>query len=153
MNKKLFILSFLLFMILLVAGCSDKSMTSGKSSGTKATVFKSPLCGCCVGYSAYLEQQEFDIEIVSTTDMDAIKQRYNIPENMESCHTTVVGNYFVEGHVPIEAVDRLLQEKPQINGIALPNMPAGTPGMPGVKRGTWTIYGLKDGQTEEFTKI
>ena len=119
----------------------------------KAIVYKSPSCGCCVGYSKALEEHNFEVEIISTEDMQSIKDQYNIPRNMESCHTTIVGDYFIEGHVPLEAVDKLLLEQPDIDGIALPNMPAGTPGMPGIKSAPYTIFQLMDGVSSEFTNI
>lgn len=119
----------------------------------KATVFKSPTCGCCVGYVAELEKQGFEVNVVSTTDMSSIKHQYNIPGNMGSCHTMVIGDYFVEGHVPIEAVNALLEEQPNIDGIALPNMPSGSPGMPGAKKAAFRIYSLSDGEISDFMTI
>src|SRR5690606_19855532 len=68
-----------------------------------------------------------------------------------SCHTAVVDGYFVEGHVPVEAIVKLLQESADIAGIALPGMPSGSPGMPGEKNGLWTIYALTNGQALPFT--
>jgi rhodanese-related sulfurtransferase len=119
----------------------------------KAIVFKSSSCGCCVGYSAELENQGFIVETKNTMDMNSIKQRYNIPRDMESCHTTVIGDYFVEGHVPFEAVEKLLSEKPDIDGIALPRMPAGSLGMPGTKSGPFVVYALSNGEVSEFVRI
>ena len=72
---------------------------------------------------------------------------------MESCHTAIFGDYFVEGHVPIEAVNKLLEEKPDIDGIALPEMPSGSPGMPGPKLEPFKIYSIKDGQASEFLSL
>lgn len=72
---------------------------------------------------------------------------------MQSCHTTVIGGYYIEGHVPVEAIKRLLEEKPQIDGIALPGMPAGSPGMSGSKEGPFVIYSISGGQTSEFMRI
>lgn len=124
-----------------------------QSDAVVATIYKSPLCGCCVGYSGFLENHGFEVDIVSIDNMKAVKDQYNIPEEMESCHTTVIGNYFIEGHVPLEVVDNLLAEQPDIDGIALPNMPAGTPGMPGVKSGPYAIYQLVDGEYSEYVNI
>lgn len=62
-----------------------------------------------------------------------------------SCHTALINDYFVEGHVPIEAIDKLLTEKPKIKGIALPGMPSGSPGMSGFKLEKWKIYSLDNG--------
>lgn len=106
----------------------------------KAMVYKSPNCGCCNGYIAELKKQGFDVETVSTNDMESIKQKYGISADKQSCHTTVIGDYFIEGHVPIEAVEKLLSEKPKVDGIGLPGMPIGTPGMPGIKQAAYEIY-------------
>ena len=85
---------------------------------------------------------------------DFVKEKYGIPYSMRSCHTTVIGDYFVEGHVPIEAVEKLMLEKPDIKGIALPGMPSGSPGMPGSKQGPFIVYAInKDGSTSEFMRI
>ena len=148
-NKLYF--SILLLGIIIIAGCSQGPVQS--NNGEKVTVFKSPTCGCCVGYVAELEKNGFDVETVDTVDMHAVKQKFNIPQSMESCHTAVMGDYFIEGHVPIEAVNKLLEEKPDIDGIALPGMPAGSPGMPGRKKVPFTIYALSNREISEFVTI
>ena len=122
-------------------------------SGIEATMYKSPTCGCCIGHSSYLNGKGFDVDVVPTYDMVSIKNEYAIPSGMESCHTTIIGDYFVEGHVPIEAINKLLEEQPDIDGIALPNMPSGSPGMPGSKTWEWIIYSIKDGKTSEFMRV
>ena len=132
--------------VVLVAVISFAS-SSGEPQGdlAKVTVYKSPSCGCCVNYIAQLRQKGYEVDIVETDDMFSIKQQYGISPDMESCHTSIFGDYVVEGHIPLEVVAKLLDEKPDIRGIALPDMPAGSPGMPGVKRGPFTIYALSDG--------
>ena len=125
----------------------------GNDNKVSATVYKSPTCGCCVKYIPYAKHKGFDIESIQTTNMNQIKQTYGIPSSMESCHTMLVGDYFVEGHVPTEAIDKLLLEQPDIDGIALPGMPAGSPGMPGRKQGDFIIYAVKGGQISEFMRI
>ncbi len=85
--------------------------------------------------------------------MSSIKKKYQIPQNMESCHTGVIEGYFVEGHVPVEAIEELLAEKPDISGIALPGMPPGSPGMPDQKTEAFKIYALSDGTASEFMII
>ena len=71
---------------------------------------------------------------------------------MQSCHTTVIGKYFVEGHMPFEAINKLLSENPDISGIALPGMPSGSPGMPGPQAEPFMVYSIKDGvSTPYFT--
>ncbi|MBD1135253.1 hypothetical protein IDH21_02505 [Pelagibacterales bacterium SAG-MED47] len=85
--------------------------------------------------------------------LHTIKQKFNIPLEMQSCHTTIMDKYFIEGHVPLEAINRLLKEQPDIDGIALPGMPIGTPGMPGDKDEPYVIYQLIDGKFSVFMTI
>ena len=82
--------------------------------------------------------------------MASIKEQYQIPQSIESCHTTVFEDYFVEGHVPIEAMEELFEEYPDIDGIALPGMPAGSPGMDGPQTETFIIHALRDGKVQDL---
>ena len=116
-------------------------------------VFKTPSCGCCYGYVLFLEEEKFKVKQTDMRSLHTIKQKYNIPVEMQSCHTTIMGKYFIEGHVPFEAVNKLLEEQPDIDGIALPGMPIGTPGMPGDKDEPYVIYQLKDGKFSVFMTI
>ncbi len=116
-------------------------------------VFKTPSCGCCYGYVLFLEEEKFNVKQTDMRSLHTIKQKYNIPVEMQSCHTTIVGKYFIEGHVPFEAIDKLFKEQPDIDGIALPGMPIGTPGMPGDKDEPYVIYQLKDGKSSVFMTI
>ena len=116
-------------------------------------VFKTPSCGCCNGYVLFLEKEKFNVKQTDMRSLHTIKQKYNIPVEMQSCHTTIMGKYFIEGHVPFEAIDKLFKEQPDIDGIALPGMPIGTPGMPGDKDEPYVIYQLKDGKFSVFTTI
>lgn len=152
MKIKNIIAPLLLIALIALAGCASKT-SNIEGGGQEISVFKSPNCGCCNGHVSAYEQAGFSVDVNQMSNMDGVKAQHNIPSNMLSCHTAVVGDYFVEGHVPIEAVEKLLSEKPDIDGIALPGMPAGSPGMPGAKRGTWTIYAIKDGEVSEFMKI
>jgi len=121
--------------------------------GEKVTLYKSPTCGCCVSYSGFLKRDGYSVDFEEMTDADRVKKAHNIPLSMQSCHTSIIEDYFVEGHVPLEVIDKLLAEKPDLDGIALPGMPAGSPGMPGLKSEEFIIYGLKDGQVSEFMRI
>ena len=146
--------------VILSWGCV-KNADQSKSSATTAkdkidishlefTVFKTPLCGCCKLYIDYLRENGMSVQVVEKADVAPIKRQYKIPENMQSCHTAKVGDYFVEGHVPIDAVKKLITEKPDLDGIALPGMPSGSPGMPGSKSDELVIYGVVDGNTSVF---
>tara|TARA_B100000886_G_C20292968_1_gene436264 strand:- start:336 stop:818 length:483 start_codon:yes stop_codon:yes gene_type:complete len=116
-------------------------------------VFKTPSCGCCYGYVLFLEKEKFNVKQTDMRSLHSIKQKYNIPVEMQSCHTTIIGKYFIEGHVPLEAINKLLEEQPSIDGIALPGMPIGTPGMPGKKEEPYIIYQLIDGKFSVFMTI
>ena len=116
-------------------------------------VFKTPSCGCCYGYVLFLEEEKFEVKQTDMESLLSIKKKHNIPLAMQSCHTTILGKYFIEGHVPIEAINKLLKEQPDIDGIALPGMPIGTPGMPGEKEEPYIIYQLVDGKSSVFMTI
>ncbi len=131
----------------------EVAQTAGLGVGQKAIVYKSPTCGCCVGYADELKRQGFEVEVVQIDDMNSIKSKYGIPADRQSCHTIAMGNYFIEGHVPMEAVEKLLREQPEIDGIGLPRMPSGTPGMPGSKRAPYEVYQAKNGEFSEFITI
>ena len=77
-------------------------------------VFKTPSCGCCYGYVLFLEKEKYKVKQTDMRSLHSIKQKYNIPVEMQSCHTTIMGKYFIEGHVPFEAVEKLLKEQPDI---------------------------------------
>ena len=93
------------------------------------TVYRTPTCGCCGGWIEHMKQAGFQVTDIKTTELDKIKQQYNLPAGLESCHTTIADGYVIEGHIPVADVKRLLTEKPKIAGIAVPGMPLGTPGM------------------------
>ena len=118
-------------------------------------IYKSTSCGCCDVYSNYFKSRgNSKTQAVNLQDIDSLKRQYGVLENMKSCHTTVIGDYFVEGHMPLQAIEKLLQEKPDIKGIALPGMPMGSPGMVGAKTGKFIIYAVnKDGSSKEFMRI
>lgn len=107
----------------------------------KAIVVASATCGCCRLYSQYLGQQGFDVDLQlkSQEETDRYKDENGIPFSVRSCHTSRIGNYLVEGHVPVEAIIKLLKEKPAIKGIGMAGMPSASPGMPGAKEGPFII--------------
>lgn len=128
---------------------------TGAATSDLFTVYKSSSCGCCSVYLKYAKDK-LNLNVISkeVEDLSAMKNKFNIPEKLRSCHTSVVGNYFVEGHIPVEAINKLLAEKPDIAGIAMPGMPSGSPGMPGKKNGPFIIYGVKkDGTYDVFMTL
>ena len=123
------------------------------SRGIEVILYQSSTCACCDDYENYLIEQGFTVQSVYAEDRTAIREQYHIPELMESCHTAVIEGYFVEGHVPVKAIEKLLRERPDIDGIALPGMPLGSPGMPGEQLEPMVIYALSGGESSEFVTI
>ena len=120
-----------------------------------ATLYKAPNCTCCLKYAEYLEKTtDAEIESEEVDDLAVIKEEYGVPKDVESCHTMDTESYFVEGHVPREAIGKMALEEPDIAGIALPDMPLGSPGMPGEKTEEFVIYAVKeDGSSHEFMRL
>lgn len=112
----------------------------GTALATAATVHKTPTCACCDFYVNYLDAHGFEVEVIDHDSMTPIFQDAGIDLRMSSCHTTEVGPYTVIGHMPVEAIEQLLDERPMIRGITLPGMPAGSPGMPGTQQEPFTVY-------------
>ena len=119
---------------------------SAAQAAIAVTLYKSPTCGCCEKYMEYLRENGFAVKAVNEANMDAVKKRYGT-SHVASCHTALVNGYVVEGHVPVDAIRKLLKEKPAIVGISAPGMPMNSPGMGEMKKGTLTIYAVpKDGK-------
>lgn len=99
------------------------------TSPTTVVVYKSPTCGCCMKWVEYLQQSGLPVEVHDEPDMALVKRRLGVPASLESCHTATIGGYVIEGHVPAEDIKRLLAQRPQAKGLAVPGMPMGSPGM------------------------
>ncbi|MGY0633719.1 DUF411 domain-containing protein [Luteimonas sp. A478] len=104
------------------------------------TVYKTPSCGCCVVWIEHVNAAGIPVETVDVTDMGPIKQELGVPYGKGSCHTASIDGYLIEGHVPIEDIRRLLDERPRARGLVLPGMPLGSPGME-----------MPDGRSQAFT--
>jgi len=114
-------------------------------------VYKSPTCGCCAKWVQYMQANGFTATVTDLTDMASIKTQNGVPARAQSCHTTLVGGYVIEGHVPVEDVRRLLKEKPAVVGLAAPGMPAGSPGMDVPNSPPYDVVSFdKNGKTTAF---
>ena len=147
----------LLFIIalIIVSSVSAEKYPLVNEYNDEITIYRTGSCGCCKVYGTYFQNKgNKNVKTIEQDDITNIKEQYGVPSSMESCHTTIIGDYFVEGHMPLEAVEKLLNERPDIAGIALPGMPEGAPGMVGSKRGDFVIYAVNnDGSYEEFMRI
>ncbi|KQI69183.1 CopG family transcriptional regulator [Loktanella sp. 3ANDIMAR09] len=92
-------------------------------------VTKSPTCGCCGAWVALAREEGYDIAVTDTADVASVKVDNAVPGPMWACHTAMIDGYVVEGHVPFAALAKLLEQRPDITGIAVPGMPGGSPGM------------------------
>ncbi len=123
--------------------------------GGDITFYRSQSCGCCGLYLDYLKSRgKLNVNEVQMDDLTNIKSEKGIPADLQSCHTSIIGKYFVEGHVPLEAINKLLAEQPDIKGLAIAGMPSGAPGMPGGKKSPFVIYAVNnDGSSEEYMTL
>ncbi|MEO0869745.1 MAG: DUF411 domain-containing protein [Cyanobacteria bacterium J06642_11] len=142
---------------LIITGCTlaqGPAPISQAALASEINVFRSPTCGCCGLWIEHMRDAGFQVNDQITEDMTAVKEQYGVPENLKSCHTTVVDGYVVEGHIPAEDVARLLTEKPDIAGISVPGMPIGSPGMEsGNYVEPYTVFTFeKDGSTTNFSE-
>lgn len=112
------------------------------ASGAELMVYKSPTCGCCSKWIEHLEAHGFEVQSENREDMNLVKAQNGVPREMASCHTAIVDGYVIEGHVPAEDIARLLEERPVLSGLAVPNMPTGSPGMEGPNPVRYRVLGF-----------
>ena len=133
------------------------AQTRGQSRPAAAreqiTIYKDKNCGCCGEWVKHMEANGF-ICNVNNVDMRPIKAKYGIPERLESCHTTVIRNYIVEGHVPASDIKKLLAASPKdIYGLTIPGMPASAPGMDVKPFQPYEVLSFnRQGQTKVYAK-
>ncbi len=101
------------------------------AAGPSVTVWRNPDCGCCHDWVKHLQDHGFVVQVQEVPDTAVPRQRLRVPAALGSCHTAWVGGYALEGHVSAREVQRLLREKPDAVGLAVPGMPVGSPGMDG----------------------
>ncbi|HEY8616609.1 DUF411 domain-containing protein [Phenylobacterium sp.] len=139
--------------LILLAGATAPGPALG--AGPAVVVYKSPSCGCCGGWVTLMRRAGFTAEVRSVNDVSAVLARQGVPETLASCHVSTVAGYAVVGHVPPQDVRALLAEKPKALGIAVPGMPAGSPGMeqPDGRREAFdTLLVLPGGRTRVFRR-
>lgn len=103
-------------------------LASIAQAATTIDVYRDPNCGCCKNWIKYLEANGFSVNDHVEPNMSAVKQRLGVAPRLSSCHTAVIGGQFVEGHVPVAQI-RELEKHPELAGVAVPGMSAGSPGM------------------------
>lgn len=140
----------------LIAGLGATAL-AGSVVATEAlpeiAVMKDPTCGCCEKWITHLREEGFTVA-VTDGPVTPLKVRLGVPRELSSCHTAQVGGYVVEGHVPAGAIRRLLAEKPQGIGLAVPGMPTGSPGMEaeGTEPATYDVVLFGSGEPSTFAR-
>ena len=131
----------------------DKETEPNYSGTRDITVYRSPSCGCCGIWLEHAQKHGFKVKDVKTEEMETLKQKYNVPPELASCHTTIVDGYVMEGHIPVDDIKRFLTEKPKnFAGLAVPGMPLGSPGMEAgdMKQPFQVLAFNKEGKVEVF---
>jgi hypothetical protein len=142
-----------------VMGACAVSVTAALPAGAEPRhdlhVLRDPNCGCCSAWVEILQADGFDVSVEDSmgTALARYKLDNGIPQEMGSCHTGTIAGYMIEGHVPPADIRRLLEERPDAIGLAVPGMPYGSPGMgPESEREAYVVYLLRrDGTTEPFS--
>lgn len=125
---------------------------AARADSGKMVVHKSPTCGCCGGWAQRMRAEGYVVEEIKEADMQAVKARHGVPKDMASCHTAELDGYVIEGHVPPQAVAKLLKERPKVTGLAAPGMPMGSPGMEMGEPEAYTLYLFGASGAREFGK-
>jgi len=138
---------------LAVAGIAATTIlgpSEASAQGREVILHKNPGCQCCDGYADYLRQNGFTVTVKPTHELAQMSSAAGIPDEFQGCHLSQIDGYLVSGHVPVEAVNRLLSERPDIAGITLPGMPMGSPGMSGAKTEPFTIYEIGEEEAQIY---
>jgi hypothetical protein len=131
---------------------SSVTLANSAEAGQAITIYKSPNCGCCQSWAEHLAANGFDTKIVETDNLNDIKQQYNVPRDMASCHTALINGLVIEGHVPANDIAAYLED-PQVNtvGLSVPGMPHGTPGMETGRKDDYQVVAFNaNGQQSVF---
>lgn len=132
-------------------------VAGGPSVAADLVVYKSPTCGCCNGWIEHMREAGHTVQAVDVpryAELQSLKRERGVPGDLGSCHTAVLEGYTLEGHVPAEVVERLLRERPDIKGLAVPNMPIGSPGMEGPNPRPYQVIAFTDdGERSVFETV
>jgi hypothetical protein len=129
----------MVLLLMLVAAPFGVAQTQAPPKLTPMTVYKSPTCGCCAKWVEHMRANGFAVTVNETPDVAPIKDKQGVPAELRSCHTALVGGYAIEGHVPADVIKKLLRERPNAVGLAVPGMPMGSPGMEGASKDSYNV--------------
>ena len=135
---------------ILITGLVFSGIARAEPPAKPVILYKTPQCGCCENYANYLRQNGFIVTVKPTHDLTLIKRQHGVPNDLEGCHTMLIDDYVVEGHVPLKTLKKLLRERPKVKGISLPGMPQGSPGMSGRKTAPFTTFEFGQGRPKVY---
>lgn len=141
------ITAYMVLPLFLILGFGIAPLANANS--INLTVYKDANCGCCGEWVSYMEKAGYNVKTITSDNMNSIKEKYNVPSSLQSCHTTVVesSGQIIEGHVPVTAVKKLIKS-PKVKGISVPGMKGNSPGMGQMDGNLITV----DFKNKEFSK-
>jgi hypothetical protein len=137
------------------------TLASPAASGTLAgqelptvVVYKTETCGCCNGWVEHMRAAGFTVDARNVRDLISVKLDAGVPGPLVTCHTALIDGYVVEGHVPVEQIQRILAERPDVAGIGVAGMPMGSPGMEGPNPQPYDVVAWShDGSTSVYAEV
>jgi hypothetical protein len=152
--KKIFTLVLICLLPAPALAEDTDTATAADSKQLHVSMHKSPYCGCCALWAEHLREHGFVVAEVPHDDMIAVKEKFEIPQRLQSCHTAEIDGYVIEGHVPARDILEFLKKPPQdARGLAVPGMPLGSPGMEHPRPQSYqTLLILNDGNVDVFAE-
>ena len=129
----------------------ETTATTTIGEGKEVTIYRAPGCGCCDAYAEYMKANGFDVTVIDDRDFAERSIEAGVPEQGVGCHLAMIDGYAVSGLVPVEIINRLVEERPEITGITLPGMPRNAPGMAPEKTGTLKVYAFGEEGVSVFS--
>ena len=141
-------------LLLLIASPLAMVACATPAAAAVINVVKTATCGCCGKWVEHMRKAGHDVRVTNVADVTPTAKRLGVPDDLRSCHTSSVGGYAIEGHVPAADIARLLKERPKAAGLSVPGMVAGSPGMEmGANKPTYqTIIFTRDGKRKVFAQ-
>lgn len=134
-----------------LATLTGRALHAAAFEPVEMLVYKSPTCGCCDLWIDHINAAGFKAVGRNVPNVTPLKRDLGLPLNLASCHTALVDGYVVEGHVPADLVQRLLEERPDALGLAVPGMPLGSPGMEAARKERYNVLLVgRDGSTRVY---
>jgi hypothetical protein len=142
------------FLVGLASGVAAAGFPIAFAAQPRITVTKDPNCGCCTAWATHLQENGFEVMLMDNPQINRVKAKLGVPSALASCHTAGTKGYVIEGHVPANAIHRLLRDRPKLTGLAVPGMPIGSPGMEveGTPPETYSVIAFAPGRQFVFAR-